>query len=120
VTARKILFLLRHAPYDGAAAWEALDAMLVAGVFDQSVSVLFLDDAVWQLVPNQDASRIQRRNQAKALTALPDYGVDQLYASADALKLRGLSADTLAVPVQPLTAKEASDLISQQDVVLSG
>ena len=118
--ARHVLFVLRHAPYDGAAAWEALDAMLVTGVFDQQVSALFLDDAVWQLLPDQQADRIGRRNVGKALTALPDYGIEQLFVSSSALAQRGIDAKGLAIPVTLVSETEAASLIQRQDVVLSG
>ena len=51
---KRLLFLLRQAPYAGSNALEALEAALVAGVFDQNVSVLFKDDGVWQLAKDQD------------------------------------------------------------------
>lgn len=43
---RKLLFLLRQAPYGTSHALEALEAVLVAGVFEQQVAVLFRDEGV--------------------------------------------------------------------------
>ena len=50
MTPKKILFLLRSPPYAGARAYETLEVLLVAAVFDQEVSVLFADDGVYQLL----------------------------------------------------------------------
>ena len=49
----KFLYLLRRPPYSGSLAAEAIDSILVAGVFDQRVSVLFKDDGVLQLLKDQ-------------------------------------------------------------------
>jgi len=72
---RRILFLLRHPPYGSSHALEALETVLVAGVFDQQVSVLFSGDGVWQLVDDQDGGAVGRRTVGKIIKALPQYDV---------------------------------------------
>ncbi|MCK7492950.1 MAG: sulfurtransferase complex subunit TusD [Comamonadaceae bacterium] len=47
--AEEILFVLRHPPHGSMNAQESLDMILAAAAFDQSVSLLFLDDGVFQL-----------------------------------------------------------------------
>ena len=65
--------------------------MLVSGVFEQPASVLFLDDGVRQLPMGQDASRLGRKDTAKALGALATYGVEALYAHAASAAARGIA-----------------------------
>jgi tRNA 2-thiouridine synthesizing protein C len=77
---KRILFLLRHGPYASSHAVEALETVLVAGVFDQQVSVLFRDDGVWQLLAGQDGTAVEQRTVSRVLSALPEYDVTQLYA----------------------------------------
>jgi tRNA 2-thiouridine synthesizing protein C len=117
---RRILILARKPPYGSAIAQELLDATLVAGVFEQAVSVLFTDDGVFQLLRGQRGDMLGTRDIAKALTALPTYEVDALYASADALSQRGLTTDDLAMPVQVLDRDGIAALLGGQDVVISG
>ena len=54
---KRILFLLRQPPYQSSRAIEAIESILVAGVFEQDVSVLFKDDGVWQLIKDQDGAK---------------------------------------------------------------
>jgi tRNA 2-thiouridine synthesizing protein C len=117
---RRILFLLRRPPYGSALAQEMLDAMLVAGVFEQDVSVLFCGDGVYQLLDTQQGDLIGTRDIGKALTALPAYDVEQIYVAADALGARGLVADDLVLPVRILEAADVRSLLARQDVVISG
>ena len=116
---KRILFLLRQPPYAGSHALEALESVLVAGVFDQQVSVLFSDDGVWQLVNGQDGAEVGRRTVSKVASALPEYDVTSLYVCASALRERGLSADDLALPARALEAAEQRALIADQDAVVN-
>jgi tRNA 2-thiouridine synthesizing protein C len=116
---KRILFLLRHAPYATSHAVEALESALVAGVFDQRVSVLFCGDGVWQLVDGQDGSAVDRRTISKVVHVLPQYDITNLYACAAALRDRGLNADDLALPVRLLDHVEQQALIADQDAVVN-
>jgi tRNA 2-thiouridine synthesizing protein C len=116
---RKILFLLRRPPYGTSHALEALETVLVAGVFDQQVSVLFSGDGVWQLLDGQDGSLLGRRTISRVLGALPEYDVTALYVCAESLKTRGLGASDLALAVTPLALVEQQHLIDGQDAVVN-
>ena len=86
---RSVLYLVRRPP--GVAANESVDMMLVSGVFEQPTSVLFMDAGVRQLHADQDASRVGRKDTAKALRALAAYDVEALHAHAASLAARGIS-----------------------------
>lgn len=116
---KRILFLLRQAPYATSHALEALEAVLVAGVFDQSVSVLFSGDGVWQLTAGQDGAALGQRTVARVAGALPQYDVTKLYVCAAALRERGLSADDLVLPVECLDFAAQRSLIAAQDAVVN-
>ncbi len=116
---RRLLFLLRQPPYGSSHALEALEAVLVAGVFDQQVSVLFSGDGVWQLLIGQDGSAVERRTIEKIARALPQYDVTDLYACGDSLAARGLTAEDLALPVTVVTQEQQRVLIAAQDAVVN-
>ncbi len=116
---KRILFLLRQTPYATSHALEALETALVAGVFDQAVSVLFCGDAVWQLLAGQDGSAIGRRTVSKVVQVLPQYEITELYVCAAALRERGLTVGDLALPVQALGPAEQQALIAAQDAVVN-
>ena len=46
---KKFLYLNRRAPYGTIYAWESLEVVLIGAAFDQDVSVMFLDDGVYEL-----------------------------------------------------------------------
>lgn len=116
---RNILFLLRQAPYATSHALEALEAILVAGVFEQRVSVLFRDDGVWQLLDGQHGAAVGQRTVGKVAAALPQYDVTDLYVCAGSLARRGLAESDLAVPVTALDSAAQRALIARQDAVVN-
>ena len=117
--AKRILYLLRQPPYGSSHAVEALESALVSGVFEQTVSVLFKDDGVWQLVDAQDGALIGTRTVGKMLKALPEYEISQLFACGRSLKERNLSPADLVLPVKVLTPPEQGELLADQDAVLN-
>ena len=119
VNGKRILFLLRQPPYQSSRPIEALESILVAGVFEQDVSVLFKDDGVWQLIKNQDGAKLGTRTVGKVLCALPEYDVDKLFVCESSLGARGLTTDDLILAAEPLSFAQQQALIAKQDAVLN-
>ena len=112
------LFLLRRTPLDGVRSLEVLDAALVAAAFELPTSLLFLDESVRQLQPAQGAGAFGDKTMARQLSVLPEYGIDRVYASAEALAQHGLEAGALALPVTALDARGRQQLIRRHRVVI--
>jgi len=130
---KKFLYLNRKAPYGTIYALESLEVVLIGAAFEQEVSLAFLDDGVFQLMNNQDASGTGMKGFSKTYRALGDYEVRKLYVETESLELRGLTVDDL-MPITwedededyaekpsiiPVSKAELAKLIAGHDVVLS-
>lgn len=116
---KKFIYINRRAPHGTVYALEALETVLIGAAFDQDVSVLFIDDGVYQLKKDQNTESLEVKNFSKAFRALEMYDVEKLYVESESLQERGLSADDLLVDVEMLERSKVGELIEQQDVVLS-
>lgn len=116
---KRFMYLNRRAPYGTIYALECLEVVLVAAAFDQDISVVFMDDGVYQLKKNQDTTGIGMKNFSKTFGALEDYGVEKIYVEKESLDARGLTADDLVIPVEVLAAEDLSEIMARQDVVIS-
>ena len=116
---KRFMYVNRRPPYGTIYALECLEVVLIAAAFDQDVSVVFVDDGVWQLKKNQDPTGIGMKNFSKTYGALDDYDVEKIYVEKESLAARGLSAEDLVIPVEVVAAKELAELMAQQDVVIS-
>jgi len=117
---KKILVINRHAPYGSTRAREALDASLALGVFDQDVSLLFMDDGVFQLLDRQEPSGIQQKRLSANLQALPLYGIEKIYVHCESLEIRQITTnDLVQIQVQLLNSTQVGEMINGQDHILS-
>ena len=116
---KRFMFVNRKAPYGSIYALEGLEVVLVSAAFDQDVSVVFLDDGVYQIKKGHDTQAVNMKNFSKTYRALESYEVEKLYVEKESLAARGLTEDDLIVPVQVLTSEELAELMTAQDVVIS-
>jgi tRNA 2-thiouridine synthesizing protein C len=116
---KKILLLCRHAPYGNPLSRAALDVALAAAAFDQDLSLLFIDDGVWQLQPGQDAAAINARNLRATLDSLPLYDLEEWHVCGRSLSDRQLAAADLPGKLTVLDDAEIGRFIESHDQVLS-
>ena len=116
---KKFMFVNRKAPYGTIYALESLEVVLISAAFDQDVSLVFVDDGVYQLKKGQTTDAIGMKNFSPTYRALEGYDVEKLYVSKESLDERGLTEDDLLVDVQVMGKSELADLMDDQDVILS-
>jgi tRNA 2-thiouridine synthesizing protein C len=117
--AKRFMYVNRRPPYGTIYALECLEVVLVAAAFDQDVSVVFVDDGVYQLKKNQDTSSIGMKNFSNTYRALDDYDVEKIYVEKESLEARGLTAEDLIIPVDIVATDNLREIMAQQDVVIS-
>ncbi len=115
---KKFMFVNRKAPYGTIYALEGLEVVLISAAFSQDVSMVFLDDGVYELVKGQQTKAIEMKNFSPTYRALDGYDVEKLYVEKESLDARGLTEANLIVPVQVLSAMEMGELMQQQDVII--
>ena len=116
---KKFMFVNRKAPYGTIYALESLEVVLIAATFDQDVSLVFVDDGVYELIKGQDTQGIGIKNHSKTYRALDGYDVEKLYVERESMAARGLGEDDLIVDVEWLSTAQMAELMAAQDVVLS-
>ena len=116
---KKFMYVNRRAPHGTIYAQESLEVVLVGAAFEQDVSVVFLDDGVYQIRKDQDTSAIGTKNFSKTFRALEMYDVEKLYVEKESMQARGMTKDDLNVAVEVKTSEEIGRLMEEQDVVLS-
>ena len=130
---KKFLYVNRKAPYGSIYALESLEVVLIGAAFDQDVSLAFVDDGVFQIAKGQKTTDIGMKNFSPTYSALGDYEVKKIYVEKESLEERGLTPDNLLHltyededddyaekdSIHFVSRAELSDIMDQQDVVLS-
>ena len=118
-TQAKLLYVFTQSAYSNATGQEGLDAVLVGAAFEQTVSLLFLYDGIYQLKADQDMQASGIKQYTKTFQALADYDVEIIYVSALCLQARSLNACDLILETQALNRDAIASLISEQDRVFT-
>ncbi|MFA7586362.1 MAG: sulfurtransferase complex subunit TusC [Novosphingobium sp.] len=116
---KKFMYVNRKSPYGTIYALESLEVVLIAAAFDQDVSLVFMDDGVYQLKKGQDTKGIGMKNFSPTYRALEGYDIEKLYVEKESMESRGLSVDDMIVPVEMLSKDELTSLMEEQDVIMS-
>lgn len=119
VEMKNYLFVLRKPAHSGAFVQEMLDIILTTAAFDQAVSLLLLDDGVFQLKAHQQPDVRGYKDTAAIFKALEMYDVSALYTESESLVERGLQAADLFLPVEIVDRAAISEFMQQFDVVFS-
>ncbi len=130
---KKFMYLNRRAPYGTIYAWESLEVVLIAAAFDQQVSLMFMDDGVFQLVKGSNTSESDMKNFMPTYRTLGDYGVRHMFVDKASLEARGLTQDDLIEVawedfeteeevdniVEVVDTEQATQLMAESEVVFS-
>jgi len=117
---KKLLFISRHAPYGSSLAKDALDAVLASSAYDQQLSLLFMDDGVFQLLNNQSATEISQKSFSSLLPVLPLYEINSIYVHYESLEKRHITINELVLDsVQIIDSTAVCSLLAKQDQLLS-
>ncbi len=130
---KKFMYLNRKAPYGTIYAWEALEVVLIGAAFDQDVSVMFLDDGVFQLTKGQDTKAIGMKNFSPTFRTLGDYEVKKIFVDRASMEARGITEDDLVEIawedfeteeeieniVEVIDSARVSELMNESDAIFS-
>lgn len=120
ISSKKLLFISRHAPYGSSLAKDALDAVLASSAYDQQLSLLFMDDGVFQLLTNQASADIAQKSFSSLLPVLPLYEINSIYVHYESLEKRQITINELVLDsVQIIDSAAICSLLAQQDQLLS-
>ena len=117
---KSFLFVMQSSAYASCRIQEVLDVVLITAAFDQKVSLLLLDDAVYHLKKNQQSEVVGGKDIGAIYRSLELYDIDNIYVEQDSLTQRGLSQDDLLIPITLLLRTEISATFKVFDFVLNG
>lgn len=115
---KRVLVLMRKAPYGSFYTFEGLQTILVMGAYEIEIGVAFLDDGVYTIVKGQDPSALDIKPLGRTFPALPDFNVEKFYVCRESLTERGLGVEDLVIAPEVLERAALGQLIAEQDTVL--
>ncbi|HOG46104.1 MAG TPA: sulfurtransferase complex subunit TusC [Anaerolineae bacterium] len=115
---KKVLLLMRRAPYGTVYTAEGLRSVMGLGVFEMDVALVCVGDGVYALLAGQDPAALDMKPLGASFAGLGEFGVQRFYVHAPSLAERGLAADDLVVPAAAVDDAGLQRLLAEQDAVL--
>lgn len=116
---KKIGIVNRCLPHGSAQGREALDLTLALSAFNESLSLFFLGDGVYQLLDGHSPQDILQKHYQPLFKMLEMYDVEHIYVCSASLKQRLLTSDNLLIAVTLLDTQQLRAKLAQQDQLLS-
>lgn len=116
---RNILLLQQHSPFNYSYGREALDMALALAAIEHSVSILFCDDAVYQLLPTADQPDFGLKPYPRSFKLFSLYDIEQVYACLESVTARGLKPELFSINITLLTRADIAALLSAQHQVIT-
>jgi len=128
---KKFMYVNRKAPYGTIYALEVLEAVLISAAFEQHACIVFIDDGVYQIKKGQDTTAVNMKNFSKTYGIIEmekedadeDEDMDMVWriiVEKESMEARGLTAEDFVVDVEVIASDELAQIMSEQEVVISG
>tara|TARA_A100000164_G_scaffold354024_1_gene361190 strand:+ start:697 stop:1053 length:357 start_codon:yes stop_codon:yes gene_type:complete len=116
---KSVLIRMSKSPLSGLTSGEQLETAMVAATFEQEVSILFIGEGVFNLLPAKETKEVEGYNIGKMLLALPTFEVNDLFVCERSLDHRQIEVSSLPKNVRVIAFEEQRRLFETTDVVLS-
>ena len=115
---KKVCIVFRHSPYGTTTTREGIDFALLSASFEQQVSLVFCDEAVLHLLPNQQATLAGSKDYVSVFKAFDLYEIDTVLACKQSLETLGINQHELAIDVQIAETAAIRVALADADEVL--
>lgn len=119
INSKKILIVIRQAPYSSPLTTAALDILLTAAALEQTITLLFMGDGVLHLLNEQNATSSGMKDISKALPSLELYGIHKVFYEKDALINKKLHHEKLVMQVESFSLEQIAETIENSDQVFN-
>lgn len=114
---KNIAIIISHIPHGQAKGREALDIALSLSDINH-ISVIFMGDGVFHLLPNQQPDKILMRDYISTFNMLELYDINDVFACHTSLKERNLVSCHFTIAVKTINSPDLQELIASHDVIL--
>ncbi len=117
--ANPLLMIFSRAP-SSTLTRDILDASLAAAAFELPTTLLFIDDGVYSLLPDQQpSSQCAGTPLSDTLGALAIYGIDHVFVSQEALQKRGMTELNPCICAKIATREDITSLIHTHSRIIT-
>lgn len=115
---KNIAIIICSTPHGVSKGREALDIALSLSDINH-ISLFFIADGVFHLLPNQHPDMILMRNYIATLKLLSLYDIDDIYVCQNSLSARNILASQLNIEIKSISPANLNQLLEKQDSIFN-
>jgi tRNA 2-thiouridine synthesizing protein C len=119
MTEKKIGIINKCLPHGSAQGRESLDLTLAMSAFNESLSLFFIGDGVYQLLAGHAPDESLQKHFQPLFKMLDLYDVENIYVCEQSLLQRVIKLDQLLIDVTLLNTAQLKSKLALQDQLLS-
>ncbi|MCG6200271.1 sulfurtransferase complex subunit TusC [Psychromonas antarctica] len=119
MTEKKMGIINRCLPHGSAHGRESLDLTLAMSAFNESISLFFIGDGVYQLLAGHSPADILQKHYQPLFKMLELYDIENIYVCSASLRQRRLTTEMLIIEVTPLAREQLQVKLAEQQQLLS-
>ncbi len=116
---KKIGIINRCLPHGSAQGRESLDLTLAMSAFNESLSLFYIGDGVYQLLDGHNPTDSLQKHFQPLFKMLELYDVENIYVCEQSLLQRAITADQLMIDVTCVNTQTLKNNLALQDQLLS-
>ncbi len=115
---KKICVIFRKSPIGNTSSREGLDFAMLSASFEQEVSIIFTDEAVLHLLPEQQPELVGSKDYLSTFKALSLYDIDTVLVCQNSAVQFGITAKDFNFEAELASEKHIQTLIQQSNEVV--
>lgn len=115
---KKICVIFRHSPIGSTSSREGLDFAMLSASFEQEVCVVFTDEAVLHLLPEQQPELVGTKDYLSTFKALNLYDIETVLVCQESAKQFSVLASEFNFEAEMASSKQIQQLIQQANEVV--
>jgi len=119
VSEKKIGIINRCLPHGSAQARESLDLTLAMSAFNESLSLFFIGDGIYQLLDGHSPEGSLQKHFQPLFKMLELYDVENIYVCKQSLLQRAIKEEQLLIDVTLVDCNQLKTKLASQDQLLS-
>lgn len=116
---KKIGIINRCLPHGSAQARESLDLTLAMSAFNESISLFFIADGIYQLLVEHEPNKSLQKHFQPLFKMLELYDIKNIYVCEQSLIQRGINQSSLMIDVTLVNKQQLKTTLALQDQLLS-
>ncbi|WP_163930993.1 sulfurtransferase complex subunit TusC [Paraferrimonas sp. SM1919] len=115
---KSVVYIFTSSPFANSKGREGLEAAMLCASYEQQVTLIFIEDGVYHILPAQTPESIGQKDYLASLKALPFYDIEDIYVCQQSANARSITVDDTQLDVEFVDNMQMQQCLRAADQVV--